>query len=55
VQAWFVSGLKQAAVDADRADFFSLYAGQAAPNLRHRTAGALMGALIDDIENVRTA
>jgi nitronate monooxygenase len=55
VQAWFVSRLKQAAVDADRADFFSLYAGQVAPNLRHRTAGALMGALIDDIENVRTS
>jgi nitronate monooxygenase len=54
VQAWFVSRLKQAAVDAGRADFFSLYAGQAAPNLRHRTAVALMGALIDDIENVRT-
>jgi nitronate monooxygenase len=54
VQAWFVSRLKQAAVEADRADFFSLYAGQAAPNLRHRTASALMGALIDDIENVRT-
>ena len=55
VQAWFVSKLKQAAVDAGRADFFSLYAGQAAPNLRHRTAAALMGALIDDIENVRTS
>jgi nitronate monooxygenase len=53
VQAWFVSQLKQAAVNAGRADFFSLYAGQAAPNLRHRTARALMGALIDDIETVR--
>jgi nitronate monooxygenase len=54
LQAWFVSQLKQAAVKAGRADFFSLYAGQAAPNLRHRTVAALMGALIDDIENVRT-
>jgi nitronate monooxygenase len=55
VQAWFVSQLTQAAVNAGRADFFSLYAGQAAPNLRHRTAGALMGALIDDIETLRTS
>ena len=54
IQAWFVSRLKQAAVAAGRADFISLYAGQVAPNLRHRTAAALMGALIDDIENVRT-
>jgi nitronate monooxygenase len=50
VQAWFVSKLKHAAASAGRADFFSLYAGQAAPNLRHKTAAALMSALIDDIE-----
>ena len=49
-QAWFVSRLKQASVGAGRSDFFSLYAGQAAPNLRHRTAAALMGALVHDVQ-----
>jgi nitronate monooxygenase len=50
VQAWFVSRLKQAAVSAGSADFLSLYAGQAAANLRHRTAAALMGSLIQGID-----
>lgn len=49
VQNWFVSRLRPAAVKAGRTDLVSLWAGQAAPNLRHRTAGALMEALIADL------
>ena len=45
--AWFVSRLKAAAAAAGRTDLMPLYAGQAAPNLRHRTATDLMAALIE--------
>lgn len=47
VQAWFTSAIKAAALKAGRSDLISLYAGQIAPNLEHRTAGDLMTALID--------
>jgi nitronate monooxygenase len=46
--AWFVSRMKAAAAEAGRTDLVPLYAGQAAPNLRHRTTADLMSALIED-------
>lgn len=45
VQAFFVSKLKAACAEANRADLTSLYAGQSAPNLKHRTVADLMTAL----------
>jgi nitronate monooxygenase len=47
VQGWFVSQLRAAAVRARRTDLISLWAGQIAPNLRHRTAAALMRSLVE--------
>jgi nitronate monooxygenase len=49
VQSWFVSKLKAAAMKASRTDLIPLYGGQIAPNLRHRTAPALMEALISEM------
>jgi nitronate monooxygenase len=49
VQSWFVSRLKAAAMKAGRTDLVPLYGGQIAPNLRHRTAPALMEAIIGEI------
>ena len=46
---WFVSRLRAAAVDAGRSDVVSLWSGQIAPNLRHRTAAALMHSLVADL------
>jgi nitronate monooxygenase len=42
-----VSRLRPAALAAGETDLMSLWSGQIAPNLRHRTAAALMGALVD--------
>ena len=50
VQSWFVSKLRAADAAAGRSDFLSLYAGQCAPNLQHRSAAALMRSLIDALE-----
>lgn len=44
LQSWFMSGLRRAT--AGRTDLVSLWSGQIAPNLRHRTAAALMDSLI---------
>lgn len=44
--AWFLSHLKQACLEAGRTDLMSLYAGQIAPSLHHRTAPALMDDLL---------
>jgi len=49
VQNWFMAQLRSAAVRASRTDLVSLWAGQVAPNLRHRNAGVLMDALIADL------
>jgi nitronate monooxygenase len=49
VQSWFVSKLKAAAMKAGRTDLIPLYGGQIAPNLRHRTAPALMEALVSEM------
>ncbi|MBB5518683.1 NAD(P)H-dependent flavin oxidoreductase [Amphiplicatus metriothermophilus] len=48
-QGWFVSKLKAAALAQNRADFLSLYAGQGAPLLKHRSARDLMAALVADL------
>lgn len=42
IHSWFVSKLKAAAIANNIEDFISLYAGQAAPLLKHRTVHALM-------------
>ncbi|QQR46508.1 nitronate monooxygenase [Myxococcus xanthus] len=49
IQGWFLSKLKPAAVKAGRTDLVSLWAGQATPNLRHRTVPALMESLIKEL------
>ncbi len=49
VQNWFLSKLRPAAVKAGRTDLVSLWGGQIAPNLQHRTAAALMDALTSEI------
>ncbi|QSQ20698.1 nitronate monooxygenase [Pyxidicoccus parkwayensis] len=46
VQGWFLSQLRPAVVKAGRTDLISLWSGQGAPNLRHRTATELMDALV---------
>ena len=46
IQGWFVSQLRPAAIAAGRTDLVSLWSGQIAPNLRHRTAEALMQSLL---------
>jgi nitronate monooxygenase len=47
IQAWFSAKLKAAAAKAGRTDLVALWAGQATPNLRHRTAPELMASLIN--------
>jgi nitronate monooxygenase len=42
VQSWLTGKLRAAAVAAGRADLISLWSGQAAPLLKHRTAAGLM-------------
>jgi nitronate monooxygenase len=48
IQSWFVSQLKAAAIAAGRTDLVSLWAGQIAPNLRHRTATQLMTSFLEE-------
>lgn len=45
--AWFVGRIKAAAAAAGSTALLALYAGQAAPGLRHRAAADLMAALVD--------
>jgi nitronate monooxygenase len=54
VQSWFVSRLKAAAMKAGRTDLVPLYGGQIAPNLRHRTAPALMEALVSEMASIES-
>lgn len=54
IQSWFASQLKPAAVKAGRTDLVSLWAGQASPNLRHRSAAALMDALLKEMSGAET-
>ncbi|HEU4538120.1 MAG TPA: nitronate monooxygenase [Polyangiaceae bacterium] len=46
-QSWFLSQLRPAALAAGATDLISLWGGQIAPNLRHRSAAALFDALVD--------
>jgi nitronate monooxygenase len=48
--SWFVSQLRPAAIEAGRTDLVSLWSGQIAPNLRHRSVAALMQSLLSDLE-----
>ena len=51
LQSWFTGQLRrvaQAQAGAARTDLVSLWSSQAAPNLKHHTAGALFDALVDD-------
>jgi nitronate monooxygenase len=45
VQNWFLSQLRPAVQATGRSDLVSLWSGQIAPNLRHRSAAALMTEL----------
>lgn len=45
VQSWLASQIKRAAIAAGRTDLISLWSGQAAPNLKHTTAAAVIAAL----------
>ncbi len=53
IQSWFVSKLRPAAVKAGRTDLVSLWGGQGAPNLRHRTTATLMDALTNTLKETR--
>ncbi|WP_028466849.1 NAD(P)H-dependent flavin oxidoreductase [Nisaea denitrificans] len=55
VQSWFFGAIKAAALKQGRDDLVSLYAGQSAPNLKHRSAIALMDDLTGDLDSVRAA
>lgn len=48
VQSWFTGLLRAAAVKAHRTDLVSLWGGQIAPNLRHKTTKQLMTSLIEE-------
>jgi len=48
VQSFYVSHLRQATVAAGRTDLASSWAGQIAPNLRHRTATRLIQTLLQE-------
>jgi len=49
IQGWFLGQLRPAAIKAGRTDLISLWSGQIAPNLRHRTATELMAWLVRDL------
>jgi nitronate monooxygenase len=49
IQSWFLSQLRPAAIAAGRTDLVSLWSGQAAPNLRHRSVPLLMSELLRDL------
>ena len=52
IQSWLMGQLKQAAIQAERADLMSLWAGQGAPLLRHHKAQDLMRSLVEETEHV---
>lgn len=47
ITSWFLARLKPAAIAAGNTELLSLWSSQIAPNLRHRSAPALMAALLD--------
>lgn len=46
LQSWFTGQMRQAAIAQGRDDLVSLWSGQIAPNLRHRSARDLMQSLL---------
>jgi nitronate monooxygenase len=46
IQSWFVGQLRAAALAAGATELMSLWSGQIAPNLVHRSASALLDALV---------
>lgn len=46
VQGWFTGSFRKAAAEQGRSDRMSLWAGQAAPLLRHQDAGSLFDSLV---------
>jgi nitronate monooxygenase len=52
VQGWFAGPLKQAALEQGRADLTALYAGQGAPQLKHKKAAELMAALVSEVDHI---
>lgn len=46
IQSWFTGSFKPSAIAQGRSDLISLWAGQAAPQLRHHHAGALFESLV---------
>lgn len=51
ITSWFMAKLKPAAIAARNTELLSLWSGQIAPDLRHRTAPALMAALLETLRN----
>jgi len=49
VQSWFMSQLRPAAIRAGRTDLVSLWSGQIAPNLVHRSASELMQSIVSEL------
>jgi len=49
VTSWLTSRMRAAALEAGRTEWISLWGGQIAPNLKHRTAARLMTSLLEDI------
>ncbi len=45
-QSWFMGQIKKAAIEQNRPDLMSLWAGQSAGLLKHRSAGKLLEALV---------
>lgn len=52
VQQWLVGRFREAALAAGRADLMSLWAGQAAPLLRHRRARPLFESLVAAVDEL---
>lgn len=52
VQAWFTAPMKAAAVAQNRPDLMALWAGQAAPLLRHHDARSLIESLVAETQNL---
>lgn len=50
ITSWLSSSLRPAAALAGRTDLVSLWGGQIAPNLRHRTASSLMASLLEELD-----
>lgn len=50
VQNWLTGAMRAAAIAQGRDDLMSLWAGQSAPLLRHRSAAELLSALVEGVE-----